>query len=175
MKKAIKYYEQSLAIAREIGSRRGVGSSLGELGGVYFILGREKKAAEYYEQALTIAREVGSLEGEGIHSDNLGNVYFALGRVEEAMEYHKQSLAIYEKIGSPKAKKVRQKLERLIIMNKVPKSLIWALLYIGKFPRRLFSIILPIRVRKTIQRRADRLITRLTEMIAEEENISKDS
>ncbi|NAS89575.1 hypothetical protein C4E24_07580, partial [ANME-1 cluster archaeon AG-394-G21] len=56
--KAIEYYEQALAIAREIGDRRGEGNSLGNLGLAYSDLGQEEKAIEYYEQALAIGKEI---------------------------------------------------------------------------------------------------------------------
>ena len=64
-RKAIEYYEQALAIAREIGDRRGEGTALGNLGLAYAALGDARKAIEYYEQALAIAREIGDRRGEG--------------------------------------------------------------------------------------------------------------
>ena len=66
-RKAIEYYEQALAIAREIGDRRGEGASLGNLGRAYADLGDARKAIEYYEQALAIAREIGDKRDEGTH------------------------------------------------------------------------------------------------------------
>ena len=63
--RAIEYYEQALAIAREIGDRRGEGTDLGNLGNCYADLGQTARAIEYYEQALAIAREIGDRRGEG--------------------------------------------------------------------------------------------------------------
>ena len=48
-RKAIEYYEQDLAIARETGDRRGEGMTLGNLGNAYSDLGEPRKAIEYYE------------------------------------------------------------------------------------------------------------------------------
>jgi tetratricopeptide (TPR) repeat protein len=70
--KAIEYYEQALAIAREIGDRRSEGSGLGMLGNAYAALGDARKAIEYYEQALAIAREIGDKQSESIWIGNLG-------------------------------------------------------------------------------------------------------
>ena len=50
-RKAIEFYEQALAIAREIGDRRGEGADLGNLGNAYSDLGEPRKAIEFYEQA----------------------------------------------------------------------------------------------------------------------------
>ncbi|MGB3517256.1 MAG: tetratricopeptide repeat protein, partial [Elainellaceae cyanobacterium] len=63
--KAIEYYEQNLAIAREIGDRRGEGNALGGLGNAYDGLSQYAKAIEYHEQRLAIAREVGDCSEEG--------------------------------------------------------------------------------------------------------------
>ena len=79
LRKAIEYYEQALKIAREIGDRRGEGTSLGNLGNAYTDLGQPVKAIEYYEQALKISREIGDRRGEGASLGNLGNAYYNLG------------------------------------------------------------------------------------------------
>ena len=57
------FYEQRLAIAREIGDRRGEGSALGNLGNAWADLGETRKAIELYEQSLAIAREIGDRRG----------------------------------------------------------------------------------------------------------------
>ena len=63
---AIGYYEQALAISREIGDRRGEGHDLGNLGLALRRPGRRRGAAiGYYEQALAISREIGDRRGEG--------------------------------------------------------------------------------------------------------------
>ena len=58
MRKAIGYYEQQLAIVREIGDRRGEGSALGNLGLAYRELGEPARARVLLEQALAIGREI---------------------------------------------------------------------------------------------------------------------
>ena len=58
MEKAIGFYEQHLAIAREIGDRRGEGNALGNLGTAYAALGQVERAIDLLEQALRIGREI---------------------------------------------------------------------------------------------------------------------
>ena len=65
VERAIDSYEQALAIAREIGDRRGEGADLGNLGNAYADLGQVERAIDSYEQALAIAREIGDRRGEG--------------------------------------------------------------------------------------------------------------
>jgi tetratricopeptide (TPR) repeat protein len=72
MRRAIEYYEEALAIAREIGDRRGEGADLGNLGNAYSALGEVARAIDYYQQALEIAREIGDRRGEAFTSWNLG-------------------------------------------------------------------------------------------------------
>ena len=97
--RAIEFYEQALAIAREIGDRRGEGANLGNLGICYLALGQTSRAIEYLEQALAIAREIGNRRDEGSNLDNLGNCYSALGQTSRAIEYYEQALAIFRAIG----------------------------------------------------------------------------
>ncbi|MDD2756554.1 MAG: tetratricopeptide repeat protein, partial [Methanothrix sp.] len=98
-RKAIEYYEQVLAISREIGDRMGEGNALGNLGLAYAVLGDAKNAIEYYAQALAIAREIGDRSGEGGTLGNLGSAYHRLGKMREAIEYYEQHLAIAHGIG----------------------------------------------------------------------------
>jgi tetratricopeptide (TPR) repeat protein len=60
VEKAIDYYEQALAIAREIGHRQGEGNRLGALGLAYNALGQVEKARNYLEHSLAIFEEIKS-------------------------------------------------------------------------------------------------------------------
>jgi tetratricopeptide (TPR) repeat protein len=52
--RAIDFYEQHLAIAREIGDRAGEGRALGNLGNAYYNLGQYDRALEQYGQAVAL-------------------------------------------------------------------------------------------------------------------------
>jgi tetratricopeptide (TPR) repeat protein len=99
VERAIKYYEQALAISKEIGDRRGEGTWLGNLGNAYSALGQVERAIRYYEQVLSIDREIGDRRGEGTWLGNLGVAYSALRQVERAIKYYEQALAISQEIG----------------------------------------------------------------------------
>ena len=78
-RRAIDHHEQSLAIAREIGDRRGEGAALGNLGSCYSSLGDYRRAIDHHEQSLAIAREIGDRRGEGDALGNLGTATTAWG------------------------------------------------------------------------------------------------
>ena len=99
VERAIGFYEQRLAIAREIGDRRGEGTALGNLGIAYADLGQVERAIGFYEQHLAIAREIGDRRGEGNTLGNLGLAYADLGQVERAIDFYEQALAIAREIG----------------------------------------------------------------------------
>ena len=99
MQRAIEYYEQALAISREIGDRRGEGNDLGNLGTAHHGLGEVRRAIEYYEQALTVAREIGHRRNEGTWLGNLGSAYAGLGEVRRAIGTFEQALEIARGIG----------------------------------------------------------------------------
>ncbi len=97
--KALRLYEQALAIRREVGDRSGEGTTLNNLGRVYDDLGQKPQALDYYQQALAIRREVGDRSGEGTTLNNLGRVYNALGQKPQALAYYQQALAIWREVG----------------------------------------------------------------------------
>jgi len=99
-RKAIEYYEQSLAISSEIGNQFSEGKSLNGLGSTYLNLGEYRKAMEYYDQALKIAHEIGARQGESTSLGNLGITYFRLKNYRKAVEYHEQALVISREIGN---------------------------------------------------------------------------
>jgi tetratricopeptide (TPR) repeat protein len=96
---AIEHQQQSLAIAKEIGDRRGEGTCLGNLGLTYRSLEQYQTAIEHQQQWLAIAREIGDRSGEANSLGGLGNVYFSLRQYQPAIECHQQSLAIAREIG----------------------------------------------------------------------------
>ena len=100
-----------MAIAREIGDRRGEGQDLGNLGIAYGNLGEYRRAIEYYEQQLAIAREIGDRRGEGNALWNMSLALDKLGERAKAIENAEAALKIYDQIESPNAERVRKQLE----------------------------------------------------------------
>ncbi|WP_211173309.1 tetratricopeptide repeat protein, partial [Brasilonema bromeliae] len=96
---AINYYQQSLAIALEIGDRTGEGGSLCNLGSAYCSLGQYQQAIDYYQQALIVLRETDHHDFRANSLIGLGNAYCSLGQYQKAIDYHQQSLAIFREIG----------------------------------------------------------------------------
>jgi len=97
--KSIKYYEQALKIAREIGNRKFEGTWLVELGIVYTHISKYRQAKEYLEQALKIAQEIGDRRLEGNCLGNIGQVFDNLSEHKKAIEYSEKALEIAREIG----------------------------------------------------------------------------
>jgi tetratricopeptide (TPR) repeat protein len=91
---AIKCYEQSLVIRREVRDRAGEGRVLDNLGTAHYRLGDFEKALAYYRQALVIRREVGDAKGEVTTLVKIGNVYGQFGQLEEAIGSYEQALTV---------------------------------------------------------------------------------
>jgi tetratricopeptide (TPR) repeat protein len=96
---ALRYYEESLAIRREVGDRAGEGTTLNNIGGIYDNQGNYPEALRFYEQSLAILREVGDRAGEGTTLNNIGLVYRNQGNYPEALRFYKESLAISREVG----------------------------------------------------------------------------
>ena len=89
---AKEYHEKALAIAIEIGDRRGEGTTYGNLGNVFYSLGECQNAKEYHEKALAIAIEIGDRRGEGTRYGNLGSMFASLDEYQNAKEYLEKAL-----------------------------------------------------------------------------------
>ena len=101
-KRAIKLYEEAVAIAHDIGDRQGESDWLGNLGRAYRALGQVERAIEFYEQALEIFRQIGDRRNEGAVLANLGRAYQVLGQVEQAIELYEEALGIFGEMGYPR-------------------------------------------------------------------------
>jgi DNA-binding SARP family transcriptional activator len=93
--------EQSLAIRREIGDRRGETQTANNLADAYEALGRGKDAVDLLRRALELNRKVGDRYGEAVALSNLGAALLHLDRAEEAIDFLRQSRDIFAEIGYP--------------------------------------------------------------------------
>ncbi len=96
---ALKYYQDSLEICKEVGDRQGEGATLNNIGLIYQFWGKYKEALKRYQESLEIRNEIGDRQGEGTTLNNIGFVYQIWGKCEEALKYCKESLEISKEIG----------------------------------------------------------------------------
>ena len=91
---AIEYYQQSLAIKREIGDRNGEANSYNNLGSVYDSLGQYQQAIEYHQPALQLYQQLGNSYNLIRCLDNLGNTYLSLKQYSQAIDCYQETLEI---------------------------------------------------------------------------------
>ena len=92
-------YEESLALYRELGHRKGTSGPLRELGAVAYLRGDYDRSVSLNEQALAVAREFGSTFGSGLAVCNLADALRARGDVEQARTLLEESLASLRRQG----------------------------------------------------------------------------
>lgn len=91
---ALRLYEQSLSIAREIGDRKQEGAMLNNISQIYDAQGEYGKALKHLQQSLKIYRELRDKEGEGATLNNISQIYNAKGDYPNALKYLEQSLML---------------------------------------------------------------------------------
>jgi serine phosphatase RsbU (regulator of sigma subunit) len=99
--KALEYFFRSLNIRLEIDNKRGVASSYGNIGGIYWDMGDIPMALNYYNKSLKIFEEIGHKNGIANALKNIGDIKYDNGDLREAQNYALRSLAIAEEIGYP--------------------------------------------------------------------------
>ncbi|OQY52113.1 MAG: hypothetical protein B6247_17800 [Candidatus Parabeggiatoa sp. nov. 2] len=97
--KALDFFQQALAIFRDIGDKSGQGKVLTNIGVVYKNLGDYPKALDFFQQALAIFRDIGDKSGQGTNLGNIGSVHLSLGDYPKALDYYQHALAIRQAIG----------------------------------------------------------------------------
>ena len=98
---ALQYYQQALAIYREVGDRGGEGTTLNNLGRVYHALGKKQEALQYYQQALELHKKVENPYMEGITLHNIGMIYDSQSRYDVALACILRAKALFERVQSP--------------------------------------------------------------------------
>ena len=93
--KALSYYEQALALWKQVGDRSGEATTLHNIGRVYSALGDKQKALSYYEQALPLFQKVGDRSGEAISRDNIAFVLRDLGQISAAVTSFRAAAACH--------------------------------------------------------------------------------
>jgi predicted ATPase/class 3 adenylate cyclase len=91
--------EESLAIRRQLGDRRGLASSLNILGNVAVDQGDFASAQTLFEESLAIDRELGDQRGIAAMLSNLGSVAQNKGDYQAAATLYEESLAIIRELG----------------------------------------------------------------------------
>ena len=97
---ASDYYNQALALSRELGDKPGEASILGNLGIVSLEGGDFMSARNYLETALVMNRETGNRRLEGFNLRNLGLIAMMTGDLGVAREFCESALSIEKQIGN---------------------------------------------------------------------------
>ena len=92
-------HEKGLGISRELGYRRGIAASLGNLGNVASNQGDYPAARALQEESLAIRRELGDPSGIALALNNLGYLALRQGDYPAAKALLEESLAISRELG----------------------------------------------------------------------------
>ena len=95
---AMDIYTPALKQAERNGDKHEIGTSLNNMGIVYWYKRDVDQALDYYEKALKIREELNDKRGIGISLNNLGNVYREKGDLDKTLDCHKRSLKINEEL-----------------------------------------------------------------------------
>jgi tetratricopeptide (TPR) repeat protein/predicted Ser/Thr protein kinase len=96
---ALKNYQDSIAIKREIGDKRGIAVSLNESAQVEDTMGQFAAAEASYKEALQIRRDIGDKKGIGDTLMDLAALYNDRGKPDEALSLYKEALQIERERG----------------------------------------------------------------------------
>lgn len=100
--KALSYTQQALAMAIDIGDKKGIAASYNNLGVAYRNQGALDKSLEYYIKSLKLYEELGNKEGIGTLKNNISNIYAIKKDYGQAMRYLEESYAQFVELQDKK-------------------------------------------------------------------------
>jgi len=107
------YFQESLALAQEMGHRRYACIALGELGEIRLARGEADQASDSLSQALEVAREIGLRDREGLAMFGLARVALRRGDIEEAVRLGSDARQVLRTLAHPVEEEVSAWLERV--------------------------------------------------------------
>ncbi|MCF4966074.1 tetratricopeptide repeat protein [Nostoc sp. CMAA1605] len=96
---AERFYQEALAIGRELGEEENEAISLNALGGVARSQKHYDRAESYVKEALAIAQKLGNKELQASFFGNFGNLALERNQPTEARSWHERQLALAQEVG----------------------------------------------------------------------------
>ncbi len=94
----MEFYQQALAIRREIADRAGVGRLLNNMALTYRKLGKDTQALIYFQQAMIMLEAIDDKTSVGRLLNNMGAIYESLGQSTKALKLLAMAVTKLEKI-----------------------------------------------------------------------------
>ena len=110
---AVKLYEQSLDLAKDLGDKSGIARSLHQLGMVHQDQGNYPEAVKLYEQSLDIKKDLGDKSGIASSLGQLGRIKEENKDLEGALGDYLMALSIFEELQSPYRDLAKKDIARL--------------------------------------------------------------
>lgn len=93
--KALGYSREALALAIDVGDKKGIAASYNNLGVAYRMQGGLDKSLEYYLTALKIYEELDNKEGIATLKNNIANIYSMKKDYGQALHYLEESYDLF--------------------------------------------------------------------------------
>jgi adenylate cyclase len=97
--KALEYWNRSLKVYEEVGDKKGISTTVSNIGNRYGSQGNYTKALEYYFRSFKIFEDIGDKSGMAKTLGNIGAIYGNQENYHKALEYSNRALTLFEEIG----------------------------------------------------------------------------
>jgi eukaryotic-like serine/threonine-protein kinase len=96
---ALRSYQDSLALKRKLGLKKGAAASLGSIASLQVDLGKPDEALKNYNESLKLSREIGDTAGVANSLIDLGSFYVNRNQPEKGLPLFKESLQMLIELG----------------------------------------------------------------------------
>ncbi len=95
-KAALQFFEQARSMAEQIGNKRRIWQSVGNIAGVYVAMCNFMPALDYYQKQVTLAAEINQQDGVSDGYCNIGSIYAEMAQYPQALEYAQKGMHVSE-------------------------------------------------------------------------------
>ncbi|HEY0795540.1 MAG TPA: tetratricopeptide repeat protein [Acidisarcina sp.] len=96
---ALRNFQESLAIKKQIGDKRGIAASLEQIASIQDSTGHPGQALASYKESLATRREIGDKEGIGKSLIDTGSFYHDHGKLDESLKNFEDALQVERDLG----------------------------------------------------------------------------
>ncbi len=101
-RRSLDQYQRALELYREIDFPRGESDTIGNIGGVYLMLGQYREALRYYQRALAISERLKMKPSASQDLGNIAHCHLGIGDIAQAIDHFDRALQLARETGLAK-------------------------------------------------------------------------
>ena len=106
-------YEESMKISEESGDKKGMATTIHQMGIIQYQQGNFKEAMEFYSDSMKIKEELGDKQGIATLLSQMGRLFEKKDNMKNAVFSYMLALKIFDELNSPNKELAKKDVDRI--------------------------------------------------------------